>query len=53
MLTKLSNRFYVVTLPGLTAVSNNLEGLDTMFFNTPEEVFAKEEFLDEARNINF
>lgn len=32
--------FMMVTLPGLTAVSNNIEGLDTMFFYTPEEAFA-------------
>ncbi|MAT97118.1 MAG: hypothetical protein CL608_08250 [Anaerolineaceae bacterium] len=30
----------VVTLPGLTAVSHNIEGLDTMFFYTPDEAFA-------------
>ncbi|MCA9872216.1 MAG: hypothetical protein KC441_01120 [Anaerolineales bacterium] len=32
--------FVAVTLPKVTAVSGNIEGLDTRFFYTPEEAFA-------------
>ncbi len=32
--------FAGVTLPGLKAVSGDIEGLDTQFFYTPEEAFA-------------
>lgn len=32
--------FVVMTLPGLTAVSGDIEGLDTRFFYTPAEAFA-------------
>ena len=32
--------FMIVTLPGIQAVSGDIEGLDTLFFYTPEEAFA-------------
>lgn len=32
--------FMALTLPGITAVSQNIEGLDTQFFYTPQQAFA-------------
>lgn len=42
--------FVALTLPGLTAVSHNIEGLDTQFFYTPPQAFANvAAYSDEAR----
>lgn len=42
--------FVMVTLPGITAVSGDIKGLDTMFFYTPEQAFANvAAYTSEAR----
>lgn len=42
--------FVALTLPELTAVSHNIEGLDTQFFYTPPQAFANvAAYSDEAR----
>lgn len=42
--------FMGLTLPGITAVSHNIEGLDTQFFYTPQQAFANvAAYSNEAR----
>ena len=42
--------FVALTLPGITAVSQNIEGLDTQFFYTPPQAFANvAAYSNEAR----
>lgn len=43
--------FLAVTLPGVQAASGNTEGLDTIFFYTPEEAFANvASYTDDGRD---